>query len=217
MDVIIRCFLSLVTESVQQDEDDEEPPQKVARAVSSYEDDDVKPATATPRSNLTLVSYDSLRFTPIHAVAEWTNAALQQIVSVAILLPSGVGTPDASKVRVSEDQHSLQVTAKWPPMMSSVDNLHAFWNQKDPGTYPGGHPRMVAFHQFFSFLRERENDDLFSVATIFLGGEQVLKNVLSITRMGTDEGERIIFVDLQHVKGLDYKESPDGAFSIIKL
>jgi hypothetical protein len=183
------------------------------------EDEDTKPAAiaSTPRTNSSMLNIPSqLRCMPIHAIAEYKNSDMQEMVSVAILLPSGVNTPDASKVKVSEDQLSLNVTIKWPAMISNVTKLHLIWNQVNAASFPPFHPRIQAFDYFFSNLRQRENDDLFSMGTIPLGGGEVLKNIVSLTRMGTEGGERILFVDLQRVRSVDYKESPDADFTIVK-
>lgn len=216
------CFISCLSDG-EEDDDDEEEDELFAVAARSKPKPtnglDSKPSAITPNVGIfkdAIPAAIQLVFMPIYLLAVWRNAELQEMVSVAIHLPSGLISPEFSKVRVSDDQLSLILTVKWPRMISSVNALHKYWNQQDPNALPSFHPRILAFHAAFNMIRDKENDDLFSTATIPLGGQEVLKNIVALTRLGTETGELVLYVDLQRVKSIDYKESPDAAFNIVK-
>lgn len=69
---------------------------------------------------------DSL--TPLYMFVESNNKDFESRVSVAILLPSGVGrNTDEYKVQACPDGKSLEITITWPKGMSNPDVIRKAW------------------------------------------------------------------------------------------
>jgi len=223
---LIGCLVSniLPLELDAEDEDDPEEDNKNESKGYDDENEDTKLA-ATPKvtaySNRTNGTNGMLTFMPIYAQSVWIDHdKLQKMITLAIVLPSGIINPEDSKVRVADNQHALMVSIKWPPMISKVASLHAYWNNThDPDKkLPQYHPKILGFHQYFASLKAEENDSLYSEAIIplpFL----VQKDIAELTRLATTEEERIIYVDLRAIQAMAYKCSPDADidFKVVKL
>jgi hypothetical protein len=150
-------------------EDTEEPDKKPAASTSTSNSaaavaasaahvnnpSDTHPADATGMNHL-------YEWMPIYAISLWKNGDMDEQVTLAILLPSGVGSIEDSQVCVDDNLYEVHVHVKWPTIASVVSSLHSLWN------LPEYHPKLVGFHDFFSNLRERESDSLYSEATIGL-------------------------------------------------
>lgn len=156
-----------------------------------------------------------LTWEPLYSIALWKVGAKESKVSVAIVLPSGVDLKHEVKIFVSDNQRELAVHVKWPRMISDVDALHHHWNEKNKNALPDFHPKIIAFHDFYSGLRKREDDDLYSVAHILLP-IQVQKNVEAIYRLGDEYGTRIMYVDLKGFQDSGYKGNRSGDLVIVK-
>jgi len=154
-----------------------------------------------------------MTWNPIYALSHWTGGDMDEHVTVAVLLPSGISARDDSQVRVSENHQELQVKVSWPHMMSSVAALHALW-QATSNALPSYHPKIVGFHNFFTNLRGRESDKLVSEATIRLP-IKVQKIPTEFVRIGDPSGARILYVTLHAIEIVDYKDVADGDFVII--
>lgn len=63
-------------------------------------------------------------FDPVHVMWEWIcTESSKHHISIAILLPSGVLEDDYEYV-IIDDRMMLQLTVKWPDVMSSFSDLH---------------------------------------------------------------------------------------------
>lgn len=156
-----------------------------------------------------------LTWEPLYSIALWKCGAMESKVSMAIVLPSSVDPKDEVKIFVSDNQRELAVHVKWPRMISNVDALHHFWNKKNKDALPEFHPKIIAFHDFYSALRKREDDVLYSVAHILLP-IQVQKNVEAIYHLGDEYGTRILYVDLKGFQDSGYKGNRSDKLLIVK-
>lgn len=159
-------------------------------------------------------AHGQISWMPIYCISQWKNGQMENMVTVAIILPSGVTKKEDSKVKVSDDLCELQVTVKWPSMLSNVAALHKFWNRKDENTLPSWHPKIVGFHDYFAGLREKEDEDLYATASIVLP-LQVQKNIVDIHHFGDENGARIIYVELRGMENSSYKSTTDSDFIIL--
>jgi hypothetical protein len=162
---------------------------------------DNHPADATDMNHL-------YEWMPIYAISLWKNGDMDEQVTLAILLPSGIGSMEDSQVRVDDNLYEVHVRVKWPTIASVVSALHSLWN------LPEYHPKLVGFHDFFSNLRERESDSLYSEATISLP-MRVQKTPVEFHRLGDQSGARVLYVTYCAVQKNDYKGIEDTDFVMV--
>lgn len=134
----------------------------------------------------------------------WTNDQLHDMVTVAISLSAGVNIDQECKVSISANNNDLIVKEKMVDMLSNVDTMHSYWRKKDPNALPPSHAKIMGFHQYFSSLREREDDDIYCTAVIPLPFP-VQKAIVNMHKMGNNAGARILYVELRAVEYNDYK------------
>jgi hypothetical protein len=160
---------------------------------------------------------DALLFKPQASIGLWKDEAMHEFVSVAIAMPAGLTKNDDTKVRVLDDQSTLRVDVRMPDMLSNVGLLHSFWNRPGSGLVPlpPYHPKIVAHHDFFSSLRKREGDTLFSTALIKLP-VMVQKSVMSVHRFGSTAGGSILYVDLEGINKGGSKTNNGGDFVLLE-
>ena len=169
------------------------------------------PVSSPNNSNEDNVTHHT--FTPICAMSIWQNNECQKIVSVPILLPSGVSEKSQSKVSMSEDGNQLEVEIVWPLMLSNVNFLHEFWNISGI-VIPDSHPKIVGFHSFFQDMRKKDSDPIFSVGKINLPFT-VNKSITTIKRIGDKAGTRIICAELTALEVADYLDKDTDDFCIL--
>jgi hypothetical protein len=91
---------------------------------------DNHPADATDMNHL-------YEWMPIYAISLWKNGDMDEQVTLAILLPSGIGSIEDSQVRVDDNLYKVHVRVKWPTIALVVSALHSLWN------LPEYHPKLV--------------------------------------------------------------------------
>jgi hypothetical protein len=148
-------------------EDTEEADKKPAASTSTSNSAAAVAASAArvnnPSDNHPATDMNHLyEWMPICAISLWKNGDMDEQVTLAILLSSGIGSIEDSQVCVDDNLYEVHVGVKWPTIASVVSALHSLWN------LPEYHPKLVGFHDFFSNLREQESDSLYSEATISL-------------------------------------------------
>ncbi len=77
---------------------------------------------------------DPFSFKPIFSMGQWEDIVNEdKRVSIAILLPSGVGGEEKNHdLRVSEDGNHLIVSVLWPQALVDVEMLHKSWLDGTP-------------------------------------------------------------------------------------
>lgn len=164
-----------------------------------------KLGNSTPvQNNSSLFIHPYLQWKPQVAMSMWVNDQLHNMVTVAIGLTAGVDIEKDVKVYVSDNKNELIVSEKMIKMVSDVDSMHKHWRNKDPNAYPPSCSKIMGFHSYFSGLRKRENDDLFTTAIIKLPFP-VQKTVVSLHQLGDKSGARLLYVDLRAVDYNDYR------------
>lgn len=153
-------------------------------------------------------------FSPLHLVSVWIDPSIKsKCVSVAILLPSGVG-PGGYSTRVREGGRELELTVRWPSPMNSVHHLHRVWLRADSDAMEVYHPKVLGFDNSLKGLRESKSDTVESVAHIALPFE-VDTHVVKKTPLGwTDSAARVIYVDMKACKELYDNGDENADFKI---
>jgi hypothetical protein len=164
-----------------------------------------------------LVDNDELLWKPICLIAKWDDEALNKIVTLLIVLPSGVSEDTAEAVTVESGGVELVVKVKWPTMLLDMDLLHAKWAPdassspsstanstsvivtKKITAYPSYYPRIVAIKQAFAQQRSNENEKIYSVERIRLP-LVCQEQILNFDRVGDKSGTRLLYVDLMGPK-----------------
>jgi hypothetical protein len=134
----------------------------------------------------------------------WVSDQLHDMVTVAISLTGGVNINDGCKVFVSDNNNDLIVSEKMIDMLADVDLMHKHWRENDPKAFPSSHATIMGFHKFFSGIRKREDDDIYTTAIIPLPF-QVQKTIVMMQKMGHKDGARVLYVVLRAVEYNDYK------------
>ena len=82
---------------------------------------------------MTKTGFDSPnQFKPIHIIGEWENERWKKRITVAILMPSGIGTvTNDQDVRVVQGGNQLEFSVKWPRSMTDPDYLHQIWTKNE--------------------------------------------------------------------------------------
>jgi hypothetical protein len=121
---------------------------------------------------------------------------------------------DDTKVCVLDDLCHLCVDAKMPDLLSNVTALHRYWSRPGMTPLPDYHPKILAHHDFFSRLRKREDEILFSTAVIKLP-IMVQQKILAVHRFGTVTGGSILYVDLEGINKSKYKADNGDEFVLL--
>jgi hypothetical protein len=117
---------------------------------------------------------------------------------LVVPITGGVDIDSDIKMHVSDDGKELIVKEKMVKMLSDVDLMHDHWKSKNPNAFPSNHPKIMGFHEYFSAIRKRENEDIFTTATIKLPFP-VQKTIVDTHKLGNKTGVRMLYVDLRAV------------------
>ena len=118
---------------------------------------------------LSAIEYD-LSWKPLYLVGSWKEPnSKENIVSVAVLLPTGVGeTLSDLEVKV-ENGNRLLMGVVWPSIIANGETLHRKWIQgNDVEKITNYHPRIMAFVNYVERFQEKEGDRIVSWAKIDL-------------------------------------------------
>lgn len=143
----------------------------------------------------------------------WENEQLHFMVTVVVPITGGVDIDNDVKMHVSDDGKELIVKEKLVKMLSDVDLMHDHWRTKNPNAFPSNHPKIMGFHKYFSAMRKREDDDIFTTATIKLPFA-VQQTIVDIHHLGSKTGVRMLYVDL---RAIDYSEYKTAAKSTLVM
>lgn len=220
--LVIDCFLCSILLAGQtfEDADDDD-------ADDDVDDVDKKPpmkkskwgSTVTPpqnsRASFTTNSA-SLQVTRHFTMSQWTNSALQDMLTYTIPLTSGVDISNDNdiKVYVSENNTELVVEEKVAKMVSDAREMHEGFRKKDPNAYPADHPKIVGFNKFFSGIRKREGDPIYTIGVIPLPFP-VQKKIVNYHRLQSKTGARAIYVDLCAMNFNDYAAPDESSVLMI--
>lgn len=142
---------------------------------------------------------------PIYLIGEWMNDESETRISVAILLPSGIGKKtDDYSVSISQDGRSLNLSVKWPVAMSSPNVMHRFWTDgnNDQKNRAEGAVRAAAFRRPLCLLRKNTSRPIMSTCTIELPcvvkSESKIVEEKNVVFLRVDEsGEKILYLTLE--------------------
>ena len=168
---------------------------------------DNKPQVKKPKSGTTATLLNvppTLQWKPQYAMSLWVNDQLHDMVTVAVSLTGGVDINGDCKVYVSDNNNDLVVSEKMVDMLADVDLMHKHWRKKNANAYLPSNPKIMGFHKFFSTIRQREDDEIFTTAIIPLPFP-VQKTIVNVHKLGNEKGARIIYVDLRAMIYSDYK------------
>ena len=75
---------------------------------------------------------------------------MQGMLTVAILMPSGVDINDGVKATVADNQKQLIVSVKWPVLMTDTEKMHKPWKEEE--SYPRWwNSKVHGFFRYFHF------------------------------------------------------------------
>lgn len=137
-------------------------------------------------------------FCPIHMISNWVEPnTTRKCVSVAILLPSGVG-PGNFSVRVIEGGRELEVCIRWPEAFSDLEVLHKKWIRSQESDHiEVYHPKLIGFENCLKQLREKSSHSIESHARIALP-IVVDTHIYGKYNLGwKDNSSRVVYVDLK--------------------
>ena len=113
---------------------------------------------------------NSLIFNPIYTLSVWKDpSSKDQRISIAILLPTGIGeSPGDPKLSV-ESEKILKISVMWPSAMSSVPQLMRRWlTGQDGPEMKDYHLHVQGFYSFMEKFQSKEGDPIYSTAKIGL-------------------------------------------------
>lgn len=137
-------------------------------------------------------------FSPLHLISEWTEpGTTRRCISLAIVLPSGVGTGQFS-TRVVEGGRELHVTVRLPRPLLDLAFLHKKWLKEGAKErMEKYHPKFLGFENALKNFRARASEDVESTASIPLPFA-VETHIDSTHNLGwVDDNTRILYVDLK--------------------
>ena len=113
---------------------------------------------------------NELCWQPLHSIGAWKDpSSKENFVSVAILLPTGIGEQPQDIVIRVEKEMQLKVGVAWPKCLADGVELHRKWTQGNSvEKIASYHPRIMSFSNFIERFQSREGDRVLSWATIQL-------------------------------------------------
>lgn len=172
-------------------------PSPKKRRVSFPEDDDVTPSltvgSASLKENVLPTS-----FHPLHLISTWTEPdSTNQCVTVAVVLPSGVGSGGFS-VRVLENGRELELVVRMPKQLQDMKLLHRKWlrstryDRMEPY-----HPKIVGFQNALKELRQHTEDFVESTARIALPISVQTHIFAKYNMSWRDDTTKLLYLDLK--------------------
>lgn len=147
----------------------------------------------------------SKSFMPLALVSEWEEAlTTTPMISVAIILPSGVGVGDFM-LRVIEDGDVLELTVKWPAPMVDIELMHVKWLKNGEDGKPIStditrhHPKILGFQKKLRMVRQHFENTPESIARFGLPFT-VQSHINAQYNLGwASNATRMVYVDLRSV------------------
>jgi len=135
---------------------------------------------------------------PLYLLSRWVEpGTTTKMVSVAIVLPSGVGAGDFS-VRVVDSGQFLELTVQWPAALVDIEVMHRKWLRMiGNGGFQKYHPKYLGFEAALKKLRERNSDKVESSARIPLPFPVLSHFHGKYNLAWTDSNVRMLYVDLR--------------------
>lgn len=133
---------------------------------------------------------------PISTFSLWEDDDLQQMVNVAILIPSGIDIEKDVKVTVSRCQKQLQVRAKWPPMLTDNMRLHKVHAKEYGAALPRWWNSLLhGFDRCLQLFNAETPSEIVSVGLVDLP-KKVQPKIAEHRLLGEKNGTRIYYVVL---------------------
>ena len=175
----------------------------------------VKKAKSGSTANVLNVP-SKLQWKPQYAMSEWVNEQLHDMVTVVISLTGGVDIDKECKVFVSDNNNDLVVSEKMISMLADVNLMHKPWTNKKKGDagFHSNDPKITGFHRYFSTIRKKEDDDIYTTAIIPLPFP-VQKTIVSLHKLGNKGGARVLYVDLRAMNYDEYKSISNGGLLMV--
>jgi hypothetical protein len=161
------------------------------------------------------VAHEQKGWQPLYLTGEWRDEHFQQILSLIVLLPSGVcwdpkANRDDASVSVQAGGRELAVRVKWPEIMRSTEKVH--WRFRKEAKFSKSHPRFIALCLSIGRMKN-EMGGFHSTGRIRLPNP-VNEKIENIFRIGSNEGARLLYIDLILKNQENYEEEEEGDFEI---
>lgn len=137
-------------------------------------------------------------FRPLYLISEWNEpATMTRRISVAILLPSGVGSGDFT-LRVVDGGEFLELTVCWPPTLIDLEIMHKKWLRPDaPGGFQTYHPKLIGFESALKAMRSHSSEIIESTARIRLPFPVQTHIDGKFNLAWRDNSSKMVYVDLK--------------------
>ena len=155
-----------------------------------------------------------IAFQPNYSISHWTNH-VTPMLTVAILLPSGVSSREASTVSILPSLKELELMIRWPALMSDVNRLHAFKMRPSDSLASETDSKLIGFHHFLNNHRTKDTDPICARTVIKLPF-QVQKMLKDFKRLSDGEtSANVTCVDLMGVTDSDHKDMDQDNVCVI--
>ena len=107
-----------------------------------------------------------LTFKPLYLSSCWVEReTTKKRITVAIVLPSGVGTGNFS-LRILENGMSIELKVVWPNPLANLNIMYRKWPSDPTDPIKKYHPKMIEFESSLNELRDRSSEFIESYARI---------------------------------------------------
>lgn len=137
-------------------------------------------------------------FCPLNIHSVWNEpGTTTRMITVAIILPSGIGPGDFS-LRVVEGGRELELTVQWPNPLTDLDTMHKKWLLSNGLDHMERyHPKYLGFEAALKHFREHSTDKIESFA-LFPLPFAVQTHIHGRYNLGwKDNAARMVYVDLK--------------------
>lgn len=162
-----------------------------------------------------LLATPAPQFNPLHLTSYWVEpGTTNRMVSVAIVLPSGVGPEDFS-VRVVEGGRELELKVEWPVPLVNLEMLHKKWTDSNkPDRMEKYHPKFLGFEACLKKFRQHSRHIVESIARFALPFP-VQTHIVNQYPLGWLQSAcRMIYVDLKAYEEEYALERNENSFEI---
>ena len=131
------------------------------------------------------------------------------MVSVAVILYSGLQGKLTSKETASERNDKLEVEITWPAILPGAEELRKFWSKHEIAI-SDDHSKIAGFYNFFQKIRKKGADPVFSYGEIELPFP--VNETMKIERVGGVSGSRVTHLELTALENSDHLNQDEDDF-----
>ena len=119
-------------------------------------------------------------------------------ITVAIILPSGVGSGDF-RVRIIESGDVLEMVIYWLKPLTDIHYMHKKWLSDQDSSFSDFHPKFLGFESALRDMREDTYSKVSSTARIGLPFT-VQSHIVSISNICfSNDGSNMTYIDLRAI------------------